>query len=107
MEGKETPVGEWCVKTGGKMVQPPWFDGETGKEYYKDDPDYPLGARWIAIKGLDENTKSRTGFALHGTKEPETIGVRSSRGCIRLIDKDVIELYGLLAPVHSRVRIVD
>jgi lipoprotein-anchoring transpeptidase ErfK/SrfK len=107
MEGKATPVGEWCVKSGGKMLQPQWYDDETGKTYYKDDPDYPLGARWIGIKGLDENTKSKTGFALHGTKEPETIGVRSSRGCIRLIDTDIIELYGLLAPVHSRVRVVD
>lgn len=106
-EGNGTPVGEWCVKTGGKMVQPQWYDEETRKTYYKDDSDYPLGARWIGIKGLDENTKPRIGFALHGTKEPDTIGVRSSRGCIRLIDKDIIELYGLLAPVHSRVRIVD
>ena len=106
-EGKDTPVGEWCVKPGGKMIQPQWYDEDTGKTYYKGDPDYPLGARWIGIKGLDENTKPRIGFALHGTKEPKTIGIRSSRGCIRLIDKDVIELYGLLVAVHSRVRVVD
>ena len=103
----ETPVGRWRVKSGGKLVQPPWWDQKAGKTYYASDADYPLGARWIAIEGLDENTKSRTGFALHGTKEPETIRTKSSNGCIRLINEDVIELYALLSPVHSLVRIVD
>ena len=89
------------------MVQPPWWDEKAGKTYYATDADYPLGARWIAIEGLDENTKSRTGFALHGTKEPESIRTKSSNGCIRLIDEEIIELYGMLYPVHSLVQIVD
>lgn len=106
-EGSETPVGRWRVKDGGKMVQPPWFDEKAGKTYHASDADYPLGARWIAIEGLDANTKTRTGFALHGTKEPETIRTKSSNGCIRLINEEIIEVYGLLYPVHSLVQIVD
>lgn len=106
-DGNETPVGKWRVKIGGKMIQPPWWDKKAGKTYHASDADYPLGARWIAIEGLDENTKPRTGFALHGTKEPKTIRSKSSNGCIRLINDDIVELYSLLTPVYSIVRIVD
>jgi LysM repeat protein len=107
LEGKETPTGKWCVKTGGKLVKPTWRDPDTGRTYIADDPDYPLGSRWIALEGLEGNAEGRTGFAIHGTKDPETIGTRSSKGCIRLLNGDAIELYNLVVPVASKVRIVD
>lgn len=106
-ETKETPTGKWCVKTGGKLVKPTWTDPDTGRTYIADDPDYPLGSRWIALEGLEGNAQGRTGFAIHGTKDPETIGTRSSKGCIRLLNGDAIELYNLVVPVASKVRIVD
>lgn len=103
----ETPTGRWRVEKGGKLIKPTWTDPDTNKTYVGDDPDYPLGSRWIAIEGIDENTKQRTGFAIHGTKDPESIGVRSSRGCIRLFNGDVIEVYNLLYGGVSEVLIVD
>ena len=104
--GRETPVGKWQVKPGGKLSEKqPWTDPDTGKVYTKNSPDYPLGERWIAIEGLDDQTKPRTGFAFHGTKDPESIGKRSSRGCIRLHNNDVIELYNMLVTTHSKVNI--
>lgn len=106
-EAKETPTGKWCVKAGGKLVKPTWTDPETGRRYIADDPDYPLGSRWIALKGLEGNAEGRTGFAIHGTKDPETIGTRSSKGCIRLLNGDAIELYNLVVPVSSKVKVVD
>ena len=69
--------------------------------------DDPLGSRWIALDGLEGNAKGRTGFAIHGTKEPESIGTRSSRGCIRLLNGEAIEVYNLLVPVLSEVRVID
>ena len=108
--GKEespTPLGRWRVKSGEKMLQPTWFDEKAGKMYYPSDPEYPLGARWIEIEGLDEGNKHRTGIALHGTREPESIGTMCSNGCIRLIDEEIIELFGMLYEVHSLVQIVD
>jgi lipoprotein-anchoring transpeptidase ErfK/SrfK len=51
--------------------------------------------------------KDRSGFGIHGTVEPETIGTKSSRGCIRLHNGDVIFVYNLLVPVYSKVEIVD
>jgi len=33
-------------------------------------------------------------FRIHGTTQPETIGTAVSSGCIRLMNQDVIDLYG-------------
>ena len=106
-EGKETPAGIWSVKQGGKMIKPPWSDPETGKLLNYGDPGYALGSRWIALDGLKGEAKERTGFGLHGTIEPETIGTKSSKGCIRLHNGDVIKVYNLLTEVHSLVKVVD
>jgi LysM repeat protein len=111
-EGRETPKGVWCVRPGGKLIKPNWTDPDTGRRYLADDPEYPLGSRWIALKGLEgeAGTKEKngeTGYAIHGTKEPESIGTRSSRGCIRLFNGEVIELYDMLVPGDSRVTILD
>lgn len=103
----DTPTGRWRVKKGGKLIQPKWTDPDTGKVYVGSAPDYPLGSRWIALEGLDGDAVGRTGFAIHGTKDPESIGTRSSRGCIRLYNGDVIEVYNLLEEGISEVLIVD
>lgn len=106
-EGLETPTGKWRVAKEGKLVKPTWTDPKTGRTYVADDPDYPLGSRYIGLEGIEGNAKDRTGFAIHGTKEPETIRTRSSRGCIRLLNGEAIELYNLLVPELSEVRVVD
>ncbi len=103
----ETPTGRWRVKSGGKLIEPQWYDEETGKTHVAGDPEYPLGSRWIEIEGLDEQIKHRIGFAIHGTKDTASIGTRSSRGCIRLFNGDAVEVYDLLVPLRSEVRIVD
>jgi lipoprotein-anchoring transpeptidase ErfK/SrfK len=53
-------------------------------------PRSPLGARamYLAARGAD------TGYRIHGTTEPETIGTDVSSGCIRMVNQDVIHLYG-------------
>ncbi len=106
-QGLETPTGKWRVKSGGKLVKPTWTDPTTGRTYTASDPDYPLGSRYIALEGLEGNAKDRTGIAIHGTKEPETIGTLSSRGCIRLLNGEAIKLYNMLTPGLSEVRVVD
>ena len=107
LEGKETPTGLWSVRQGGKLIKPPWSDPDTGKLLNYGDQGYALGSRWIALEGLKGEAKGRTGFGIHGTIEPETIGTKSSRGCIRLHNGDVIKVYNLLSPDHSLVRVVD
>jgi lipoprotein-anchoring transpeptidase ErfK/SrfK len=104
--GRETPTGLWEV-TSDKSIRPKWTDPDTKKTYYGTDPDYPLGSRWIGLKGIDGLAKGRTGFALHGTNKPEELGTNVSRGCIRLANPDIELLYSLLAPVSSLVSVVD
>ena len=105
--GHETPTGLWIVKPDGKMISPTWTDPDTGKTYEAEDPDYPLGSRWIGLEGVKGAAKGRTGFAIHGTKNPDEIGTASSRGCVRLHNGNVVLMYNVLMPGVSQVEIVD
>jgi lipoprotein-anchoring transpeptidase ErfK/SrfK len=49
-------------------------------------PGNPLGARAMYLGG--------TVYRIHGTNAPETIGTHVSSGCIRMLNEDVVDLYG-------------
>ena len=49
-------------------------------------PGNPLGARAMYLGG--------TVYRIHGTNQPSTIGGHVSSGCIRMVNDDVIDLYG-------------
>lgn len=53
-------------------------------------PANPLGARALYLykNGTD------TLYRIHGTSEPWTIGTEVSSGCIRMLNEDVVDLYG-------------
>ena len=106
-QGRQTPLGLWHIKAGGKMHHPIYTDPDTGEVIHPEDPAYPLGSRWMELEGLDDNTKDEAGFGIHGTKEPESIGKASSRGCIRLHNGDVIKVYNMLVPVKSLVKVLE
>ncbi len=105
--GMETPTGLWAVKPGGKLIRPSWRNPLTGKLYNAEDPDYPLGSRWIGLEGLEGNAKGRRGFAIHGTNDAAEIGTAKSQGCIRMYNEDVTLIYNLVMPGRSLVEIVD
>lgn len=48
-------------------------------------PGNPLGARAMYL--------GETEYRIHGTNKPDTIGKRTSSGCIRLTNEDVVDLY--------------
>jgi lipoprotein-anchoring transpeptidase ErfK/SrfK len=50
----------------------------------------PLGARALYLF----QGKKDTLFRIHGTNDPSSIGHAVSSGCIRMLDSDVIDLYG-------------
>jgi len=104
--GTETPTGIWRVKEGGKLIQPPWYDKKTNRTYRPTDPDYPLGSRWIALEGMEGQAKGQTGFAIHGTKDPQQIGTAASQGCIRMFNGEAVLTYNVLFPVYSKVEIL-
>jgi LysM repeat protein len=105
--GMETPTGFWIVKKDGKMIAPTWTDPVSGKTYESEAPDYPLGSRWIGLEGVEGEAVGRTGFAIHGTKDPNGIGVASSQGCVRLRDGNAVFVYNLLVPGDSQVEIME
>jgi lipoprotein-anchoring transpeptidase ErfK/SrfK len=52
-------------------------------------PINPLGPRAMYLF----NKAGDTGFRIHGTIHPESIGTAASSGCIRMLNKEVIELF--------------
>jgi lipoprotein-anchoring transpeptidase ErfK/SrfK len=58
----------------------------------------PLGARALYLFKDGRDTRYR----IHGTTEPGSIGKAVSSGCIRMMNQDIIDLYGR-APLHTRV----
>jgi hypothetical protein len=79
-----TPPPEMIARDPAKYSQ--WADGQPGG------PTNPLGARAIYLKsgGIDY------GYRIHGTPDWKSIGRNASSGCIRMINQDVIDLYGRL-----------
>jgi lipoprotein-anchoring transpeptidase ErfK/SrfK len=64
----------------------------------KGGPENPLGARALYLYKDGRDTLYR----IHGTNEPWSIGKAASSGCIRMLNEDVLELYGSV-PVGARV----
>ncbi len=79
-----SPLGKHTVID--KVVNPQ-YTAPDGKVLDGDDPANPLGERWINLGNS---------YGIHGTIEPDSIGKAASRGCIRLGNDDVIEVYNFL-----------
>ena len=58
----------------------------------------PLGARALYLFKDGKDTRYR----IHGTIEPDSIGKAVSSGCIRMMNQDVIDLYGRV-PLGAKV----
>ena len=93
-----TPVAEFTIDT--RLVKAPWPDPETGKMLHYGEPGYQIGTRWLGF--VDEGPY--TGFGIHGTDEPQSIGKNESMGCVRLRNPDVEALFELV-PRGARVSI--
>jgi lipoprotein-anchoring transpeptidase ErfK/SrfK len=48
----------------------------------------PVGTRWVGL--------SQKGYGIHGTNAPKSIGRAASHGCIRLRNRDMEKLFGML-----------
>ncbi|MFK7790156.1 MAG: L,D-transpeptidase family protein [Phycisphaeraceae bacterium] len=109
-EFDSTPIGKWIVKPGSKVGPanggPSWVNPRTGKRYDRNDPDIPIGEYWMALEGLDDNTRDKKGSGIHATTDPESIGRQESMGCIRMRDEDVDQVFYTLFEGASIVEIV-
>ncbi len=98
-----TPAGEWRVST--KLKNPTYYPPRGGAIIAADDPQNPLGERWIGLNGLSGEAVNQQRYGIHGTIEPDSIGKSVSMGCIRLRNQDVEALYNYLVEFHSTVTV--
>lgn len=104
--GVGRPGFEWA---GRKQVtqKKEWPDWRPPSEMLKRRPDLP-----VHMEGGPENPLGAralylgsTLYRIHGTNEPDTIGHAVSSGCIRMLNKDVIDLYNRV-PVGAEVLVI-
>lgn len=106
-DGFSTPVG--LTKTTIKVKDPAWSPprsmreeaaarGEPAPTIVPPGPDNPLGRHAILL-GLQS-------YLIHGTNQPDGVGMRASRGCIRMFPEDIESLYERV-PSGTQVNILD
>lgn len=106
-EHDSTPVGRFRVRPDSKLINPAWTNPRTGQHFTANDPENPIGNRWIGLEGITETIRGLGGYGIHGTIDPESIGRQESMGCIRLHKDNVELLYEMLIERESTVEIVD
>ncbi|MCI0599536.1 MAG: L,D-transpeptidase family protein [Beijerinckiaceae bacterium] len=103
--GRQGFTWKGIAHVGRKSEWPRWIPPKDMLKRRPDLPDEmdggldnPLGARALYLF----QGKKDTMFRIHGTNEPDSIGKAVSSGCIRMMNSDVIDLYGR-AGVGTRV----
>ena len=79
-----TPTGRFSVLD---RVPNPQYTDPDGRVMAGDDPNNPLGDYWLDLGDS---------YGIHGTIEPDSIGKAASRGCVRMHNKDVAQVYNFL-----------
>ena len=88
---------QWQGQTriNAKYVEPAWSPPD---EVRRDNPKLPdiipggtaanpMGARAMTLSGGGQ-------YAIHGTNNPKSIGTFASYGCVRMLNADIVDLYG-------------
>ncbi len=102
-----TPVG--ITRTTVKVKDPAWAPpssmrreaaerGEPAPSVVPPGPDNPLGEHAILL--------AMPSYLIHGTNRPDGVGMRVSRGCIRMYPEDIKSLYERL-PSGTQVNLMD
>lgn len=103
-QGLETPLG--TTRVVARLDHPAWYPPPGAREEAARDgnplpavvppgPDNPLGEHALVLE--------LSGYLIHGTNRPDGVGMRVSRGCIRLYPEDIAELVRTVeigTPVH-------
>jgi len=95
-KNNSTPTGDFKIKD--KLIDPVWYG--QGAIVPPDSPENVLGSRWMGI------TAPESGYGIHGTIEPESIGYQCTEGCVRMRNQEVEELFSIV-PVGTKVSIID
>lgn len=103
----DTPLG--ITKTTMRLENPAWYPpasvrreaadrGDPPPAVVPPGPDNPLGKYAILL--------DIPGYLIHGTNQPDGIGMRASRGCIRMLPEDIESVFWRI-PVGTKVNIID
>jgi len=89
-----TPSPEGTFTIARRVANPTYHhDGKT----IPPGPHNPVGSRWMGL--------SISGYGIHGTNEPNSIGKAASHGCVRMAKADLEEFYELVA-VGDTVKLI-
>jgi lipoprotein-anchoring transpeptidase ErfK/SrfK len=82
----QSPSPSGSFKIVQRLTDPTWYSkghvvppGKTN----------PIGTRWLGL--------SVKGYGIHGTNAPSSIGHNASHGCIRMRNRDLEELFGMIS----------
>jgi lipoprotein-anchoring transpeptidase ErfK/SrfK len=82
----QSPSPSGSFKIVQRLADPTWYS--KGK-IVPPGKACPIGTRWLGL--------SVKGYGIHGTNRPSSIGHNASHGCIRLRNRDVEELFGMVS----------
>jgi len=93
--GKEnrTPEGKFLIY--GKVIDPIW-ERKGHEPIQPGDPRNVLGSRWMKLKPIEDTVLVGSGYGIHGTTEPDSVGTPASQGCIRMRNEEVEELFDII-----------
>ena len=92
-ENASTPDGQFTIVN--KLENPTWY--RTGAVIPAGDKENILGSRWLGF--------SIKGFGIHGTTLPESIGTQSTAGCVRMLNREVEDVYAII-PLGASVTVI-
>jgi lipoprotein-anchoring transpeptidase ErfK/SrfK len=82
----ESPSPRGVYKIVSSIADPTWY----GKgKVIGPGKNNPIGTRWLGL--------SLKGYGIHGTNNPASIGHNASHGCVRMRNRDVEELFAMVA----------
>jgi lipoprotein-anchoring transpeptidase ErfK/SrfK len=84
----DSPIGHYRILN--KVVNPTWWP--VGQKPVPPGPNNPLGTRWIGFY---------SDYGIHGNSNPNSIGTFASKGCIRMQNFDVEELFDKVQPGNA------
>lgn len=88
-KNNETPTGAFEVDQ--MLIEPDWYPPWGGVIKYGE-KGHLIGDRWIGLA----DQPGVSGYGIHGTSDPDSIGTMCSNGCIRMHNEDVKELYAFV-----------
>jgi len=79
-----SPTGEFAIVN--RLTEPTYYHAGV---VIPAGPGNPLGPRWVGL--------NKPGYGIHGTNAPGSIGKAASHGCIRLRNRDIVQLFTMVS----------